>query len=82
MPYLPLQTSLSAVCVGGRLDVVFLVPASTDRVNIARPLRELLTSAAGSLNTIGERDSQVLLLKGPVYTIYSAWRKVPCSSFI
>lgn len=47
------------VCVGGRLDVVFLVPASTDRVNLARPLRELLTSAAGSLNTIGPRDSQV-----------------------
>ncbi|XP_074490386.1 uncharacterized protein col7a1 [Sebastes fasciatus] len=47
------------VCVGGRLDVVFLVPASTDRISLARPLRELLTSAAGSLNTIGDRDSQV-----------------------
>uniref|UniRef100_A0A3B4YV77 Collagen, type VII, alpha 1 n=1 Tax=Seriola lalandi dorsalis TaxID=1841481 RepID=A0A3B4YV77_SERLL len=47
------------VCVGGRLDVVFLVPASTDRISLARPLRELLTSAAGSLNTIGTRDSQV-----------------------
>ncbi|KAM7422509.1 hypothetical protein PAMA_010518 [Pampus argenteus] len=46
-------------CVGGRLDVVFLVPASTDRINLARPLHALLTSAAGSLNTIGARDSQV-----------------------
>ncbi|TMS19132.1 Collagen alpha-1(VII) chain, partial [Larimichthys crocea] len=27
------------VCVDGRLDVVFLVPASTDRISIARPLR-------------------------------------------
>ncbi|XP_039971818.1 collagen alpha-1(VII) chain isoform X2 [Xiphias gladius] len=47
------------VCIGGRLDVVFLVPASTDRISLARPLRELVTSAAGSLNTIGARDSQV-----------------------
>eukprot|EP00066_Takifugu_rubripes_P022805 XP_011612071.1 PREDICTED: collagen alpha-1(VII) chain-like isoform X1 [Takifugu rubripes] len=47
------------VCVGGRLDVVFLVPASTDRISIAGALRRLLTSAAGSLNTIGARDSQV-----------------------
>lgn len=54
-----LPAYMFTVCVGGRLDVVFLVPASTDRVNLARPLRELLTSAAGSLNTIGPRDSQV-----------------------
>ncbi|TKS71665.1 Collagen alpha-1(XIV) chain [Collichthys lucidus] len=47
------------VCVDGRLDVVFLVPASTDRISIARPLRELLTSAARSLRTIGARDSQM-----------------------
>ncbi|XP_027135501.1 collagen alpha-1(VII) chain isoform X2 [Larimichthys crocea] len=47
------------VCVDGRLDVVFLVPASTDRISIARPLRELLTSAARSLHTIGARDSQM-----------------------
>eukprot|EP00064_Thunnus_orientalis_P003187 superscaffoldBa00000253_g3196 len=47
------------VCVGGRLDVVFLVPASTDRINLASPLRALLTSAAGSIHTIGPRDSQV-----------------------
>ncbi|KAG7232561.1 hypothetical protein INR49_008400 [Caranx melampygus] len=45
------------VCVDGRLDVVFLVPASTDRVGMARPLRELLTSAAGSLSTIGPREA-------------------------
>lgn len=42
--------------------MVFLVPASTDRVSIAAALRKLLTSAAGSLNTIGPRDSQVLAL--------------------
>lgn len=53
---------MSAVCVGGRLDVVFLVPASTDRIRIAGALRRLLTSAAGSLNTIGARDSQVVVL--------------------
>ncbi|KAM6927203.1 uncharacterized protein col7a1 [Xenentodon cancila] len=47
------------VCVGGRLDVVFVVPASTDRTGLARRLRELLTSAAGSLAAIGSRDSQV-----------------------
>ncbi|XP_055077830.1 collagen alpha-1(VII) chain [Periophthalmus magnuspinnatus] len=47
------------VCAGGRLDVVFLVPASTDRLNLARPMRALLTSAARSLNTFGERDSQM-----------------------
>lgn len=62
-PYLTLLTFLSTVCVGGRLDVVFLVPASTDRISLERPLRKLLTSAAGSLNTIGARDSQVLLFK-------------------
>jgi len=39
--------------------VVFLVPASTDRSSLARPLRELLSSAAGSLETIGASDSQV-----------------------
>lgn len=49
------------MCVGGRLDVVFLVPASTDRINLASPLRALLTSAAGSLHTIGARDSQVYI---------------------
>lgn len=49
-----------SVCLGGRLDVVFLVPASTDRLNLAQPLRKLLTSVAGSLHTIGARDSQVL----------------------
>lgn len=53
---------MSTVCVGGRLDVVFLVPASTDRISMAAALRRLLTSAAGSLNTIGARDSQVFVL--------------------
>ncbi|XP_015244883.1 PREDICTED: collagen alpha-1(VII) chain [Cyprinodon variegatus] len=47
------------VCLGGRLDVVFLVPASTDRADLARPLRDLVTSAAGSLAAIGPQDSQV-----------------------
>lgn len=42
--------------------MVFLVPASTDRISVAGDLRKLLTSAAGSLNTIGARDSQVLIL--------------------
>lgn len=60
--YLSVQPSLSTVCVGGHLDVVFLVPASTDRISLARPLRELLISTARSLRAIGPRDSQVLLL--------------------
>ncbi|KAM9799444.1 uncharacterized protein col7a1 [Syngnathus typhle] len=47
------------VCLGGRLDVVFLMPASSDRINLAGPLRALLTSVVGSFNTIGVRDSQV-----------------------
>lgn len=42
--------------------MVFLVPASTDRISIAGALRKLLTSASGSLKTIGPRDSQVLAL--------------------
>lgn len=58
--------------MGGRLDVVFVVPASTDRISLARPLRELLTSAAGSLNVIGARDSQVQLLKNK--SPNRAWR--------
>lgn len=57
-----LYVIMSAVCVGGRLDLVFLVPASTDRISIADALSNLLISAAGSLNTIGARDSQVLVL--------------------
>lgn len=71
-PTYPYKTPLFTVCVGGRLDVVFLVPASTDRISHARPLRELLTSAAGSLNTIGARDSQVLVLKNKSQN--RAWR--------
>ncbi|MEQ2209983.1 hypothetical protein XENOCAPTIV_006830, partial [Xenoophorus captivus] len=47
------------VCLGGRLDLVFLVPASTDRTDLIRPLRDLVVSAAGSLGAIGPRDSQV-----------------------
>ncbi|KAG7493506.1 collagen alpha-1(VII) chain [Solea senegalensis] len=47
------------VCAGGRLDLVFLVPASTDRLNLARPLRDLVTSAARSFSAIGPRDTQV-----------------------
>lgn len=60
-----IQTVSSTVCLGGRLDVVFLVPASTDRIDLERPLRELLTSVAGSLATIGPRDSQVFLTISP-----------------
>lgn len=44
--------------------MVFLVPASTDRISMAGALRKLITSAAGSLKTIGPRDSQVLALSG------------------
>lgn len=47
--------------------MVFLVPASTDRISIAGALRKLLTSAAGSLNTIGPRDSQVLALSDSTF---------------
>eukprot|EP00063_Salmo_salar_P013472 XP_013988307.1 PREDICTED: collagen alpha-1(VII) chain-like isoform X5 [Salmo salar] len=58
------------VCVGGRLDVVFLVPGSRDRASLADSLLSLLTSAAGSLTTIGERDSQLGIV------VYSARPKV------
>ncbi|KAJ3602327.1 hypothetical protein NHX12_030086 [Muraenolepis orangiensis] len=58
------------VCTGGRLDVVFLVPASRDRASLAVPLTALLTSAAGSLTTIGARDSQVGIV------VYSSRPKV------
>lgn len=62
VPELSLQTTLSSVCADGRLDVVFLVPASSDRIRLARPLRDLLTSAARSFHTVGPRDSQVPFL--------------------
>ncbi|XP_029631257.1 collagen alpha-1(VII) chain isoform X2 [Salmo trutta] len=58
------------VCVGGRLDVVFLVPGSRDRASLADSLLSLLTSAAGSLATIGERDSQLGIV------VYSARPKI------
>uniref|UniRef100_A0A3P9NZX5 Collagen type VII alpha 1 chain n=1 Tax=Poecilia reticulata TaxID=8081 RepID=A0A3P9NZX5_POERE len=45
-------------CLGGRLDVVFLVPTSTDRSDLVRPLQDIVTSAAGSLAAIGPQDSQ------------------------
>uniref|UniRef100_A0A8C8EQ70 Collagen, type VII, alpha 1 n=1 Tax=Oncorhynchus tshawytscha TaxID=74940 RepID=A0A8C8EQ70_ONCTS len=66
------ETSLDkrTVCVGGRLDVVFLVPASRDRTSLVEPLLSLLTSAAGSLTSIGARDSQVGIV------VYSARPKV------
>ncbi|XP_014022476.2 collagen alpha-1(VII) chain isoform X2 [Salmo salar] len=66
------ETSLDerTVCVGGRLDVVFLVPASRDRTSLVEPLLSLLTSAAGSLTTIGARDSQMGIV------VYSARPKV------
>uniref|UniRef100_A0A8C2AUJ6 Collagen, type VII, alpha 1 n=1 Tax=Cyprinus carpio TaxID=7962 RepID=A0A8C2AUJ6_CYPCA len=47
------------VCVGGRLDVVFLVPASRDRSGLVRPVLSLLASSAGSFTSIGPRDSQM-----------------------
>lgn len=54
-----------SVCVGGRLDVVFVVPASTDRAGLVGPLRDLLTSVTGSLAAIGPRDSQVIVFLMP-----------------
>ncbi|XP_048110377.1 collagen alpha-1(VII) chain-like [Alosa alosa] len=50
------------VCVDGRLDVVFLVPASRDRSRLRDPVLSLLTSAAGTLTTISPRDSQMGVL--------------------
>nr|XP_029519096.1 collagen alpha-1(VII) chain-like [Oncorhynchus nerka] len=66
------ETSLDerTVCVGGRLDVVFLVPASRDRTSLVEPLLSLLTSAAGSLTSIGAQDSQMGIV------VYSARPKV------
>ncbi|KAJ8408998.1 hypothetical protein AAFF_G00240190 [Aldrovandia affinis] len=58
------------VCVDGRLDVVFLVPASRDRAGLAEGLLSLLTSAAGILPTIGARDSQMGMV------LYSSRAKV------
>lgn len=57
------DTHLFAVCALGSLDVVFLVPASTDRINLARPLREFLTNTAESLRTTGALNTQVLFVK-------------------
>nr|XP_046198264.1 collagen alpha-1(VII) chain-like [Oncorhynchus gorbuscha] len=66
------ETSLDerTVCVGGRLDVVFLVPASRDRTSLVEPLLSLLTSAAGSLTSIGTLDSQMGIV------VYSARPKI------
>lgn len=54
------------MCALGSLDVVFLVPASTDRINLARPLREFLTNTAESLITTGALNTQVLFVKKKV----------------
>ncbi|XP_042582157.1 collagen alpha-1(VII) chain isoform X1 [Cyprinus carpio] len=55
------ETSVTerTVCVGGRLDVVFLVPASRDRSGLVGPVLSLVASSAGSLTSIGPRDSQM-----------------------
>lgn len=50
-----------SVCVGGRLDVVFLIPATRNRSGMAESVLALLASAAGSFTYIGPRDSQVSL---------------------
>lgn len=47
------------MCVGGRLDVVFLVPATRNRSGLAESVLSLLASAAESFTSIGPRDSQV-----------------------
>ncbi|KAM6980736.1 uncharacterized protein col7a1 [Aplochiton taeniatus] len=49
------------VCVGGRLDVVFVVPSTRDPA-LRDPMLALIASAAGSLTTIGPRDSQMGLV--------------------
>lgn len=56
------------MCALGSLDVVFLVPASTDRINLARPLREFLTNTAESLITTGALNTQVLFVKKSLTT--------------
>ncbi|KAJ8257173.1 hypothetical protein GJAV_G00182690 [Gymnothorax javanicus] len=47
------------VCVDGRLDLVFLVPATRDRVQLRDTLLYLLSGVAGIWPSIGPRDSQV-----------------------
>ncbi|KAI5109494.1 collagen alpha-1(VII) chain isoform X4 [Silurus meridionalis] len=58
-PGLEADVEERTVCVDGRLDVVFLVPATRDRSALEEPVLSLLASAAGSLPSIGVRDSQV-----------------------
>lgn len=53
-----LDVTLS-VCVDGRLDVVFLVPATRDAAALQEPVLSLLSSVAGSFPSVGTRDSQV-----------------------
>ncbi|XP_018612087.1 collagen alpha-1(VII) chain [Scleropages formosus] len=55
------ETSIQdrTVCVDGRLDLVFVVPASRDRAALAESITSLLSSAARSLASIGASDSQV-----------------------
>ncbi|KAB5583833.1 hypothetical protein PHYPO_G00100160 [Pangasianodon hypophthalmus] len=50
------------VCVDGRLDVVFLVPATRDRSALREPVLSLLASAAGFFTSIGARDSQMAVV--------------------
>ncbi|XP_063072315.1 collagen alpha-1(VII) chain [Engraulis encrasicolus] len=50
------------VCVDGRLDVVFLVPASQERSRFKDSVLSLISSAAGTFTTIGPRDSQMGIL--------------------
>ncbi|XP_060723226.1 collagen alpha-1(VII) chain [Tachysurus vachellii] len=58
------------VCVDGRLDVVFVVPATRDRAALEEPILSLLASAAGSLASVGARESQVAVV------VYGAEPKV------
>ncbi|XP_028823049.1 collagen alpha-1(VII) chain isoform X2 [Denticeps clupeoides] len=58
----PATVEERTVCVGGQLDIVFLVPASRDRSHLEEPLLSLLTSAAESLSAIGTQDSQMAVL--------------------
>ncbi|KAK3575600.1 hypothetical protein QTP86_031147, partial [Hemibagrus guttatus] len=58
------------VCVDGNLDLVFVIPTTRDRSALEEPLLSLLASVAGSLSSIGARDSQVALV------VYGAEPKV------
>ncbi len=64
------------MCVGGRLDVVFLVPASRDRSGLVGPVLSLLASSAGSFTSIGPRDSQVQFFWYYLHVVFQLFFKI------